>query len=253
MAKALINSNRYTIESLYQWDLNQVLKIYGLSLPSTPEIHFTNDAMDKAIVKQATMNSAGIITVDIPNSLLQKPYKIMVYVCIYDGDTFESLYKLEIPVKARSKPADYTIEDSYGEIYSFKALENKVNEVLRVSLTRYDDTVKNLNDAINRYKDAETLRNETNSLLSECEKRNNEFENWKDTVDKSLDITRGILKAGETEVTIEDSRITTNSAFDLYTSVFGVNPIDISVTTGSITLTFEVRITDLEVGVRVHE
>ena len=129
MAIVTVKSNTYTVESLYQWDVNQVLEIYGLSLPSVPEIHFTNDAMDRAIVRQATVNSAGVISANIPNSLLQKPYKIKAYVCIYEGDTFESLYKIEIPVKARNKPSDYTIEGD-EEIYSFNALENQILNIL---------------------------------------------------------------------------------------------------------------------------
>lgn len=123
MSIVTVIKNTYTVEPLYQWDLNQVLEIRGLSLPSTPEIHFSNDTMDRAIVRQGTMDDAGVITVDIPNSLLQKPYRIYVYVCTHEGETFQSLYKIIIPVKARNKPADYTITDTDGEIYSFIALE----------------------------------------------------------------------------------------------------------------------------------
>lgn len=131
MSIVTVIKNTYTVEPLYQWDLNQVLEIHGLSLPSIPEIHFSNDAMDRAIVRQAIMDDAGVITVDIPNSLLQKPYRVYVYVCIYEGETFQSLYKIVIPVKARNKPADYTITDTDGEVYSFIALENLVNNTAR--------------------------------------------------------------------------------------------------------------------------
>ena len=109
MSIVTVTKNTYTVESLYQWDKDQVLKIRGLSLPAVPEIHFTNAAMDKAIVRQASMDAAGVITADIPNSLLQKPYKVKAYVCIYSGSTFETLYKVEIPVVARAMPADYTL------------------------------------------------------------------------------------------------------------------------------------------------
>lgn len=142
--------NRYTVEPLYQWDVNQVLEIRGLSLPSIPSIHFTNEAMDKAIVRQAAMDDAGVITVNVPNSLLQKPYKIKAYVCIYEGETFETLYKIEIPVNARKKPADYTIEDDQ-EVYSFNALENSVNNAvnnLTIKLESAMDAVEILNDRI---------------------------------------------------------------------------------------------------------
>jgi hypothetical protein len=134
MSSAIVKNGRYTVEPLYQWDVNQVLEIRGLSLPTRPEIHFTNASMERVIVRQSTMDDTGIITVDVPNSLLQKPYKITAYVCIYEGETFESLYTIDIPVKARKKPADYTIEYD-NEIYSFNKLENMV----KTATVRYDE------------------------------------------------------------------------------------------------------------------
>lgn len=129
MATVTVNKNTYTVEPLYQWDLNQQLEVYGLSLATIPEVHFTNAAMDKAIVRQATMDAAGVIRAEVPNSLLQKPYTILAYICTYAGSTFETQYKLEIPVKGRAKPADYTLEDD-PEVYSFNALENQVVNAL---------------------------------------------------------------------------------------------------------------------------
>ena len=129
MSVVTVEKNNYTVDPLYQWDLNQTLKIYGLSLAQIPEIHFTNDAMDRAIVRQASMDAAGVITVGIPNSLLQKPYTVRVFVCTYEGSTFKTLYKLEVPVKARPQPADYTLVDD-PEVYSFNALENQVANAL---------------------------------------------------------------------------------------------------------------------------
>lgn len=128
MSNAVVKSDRYTVDPLYQWDKDQVLTIYGLSLPSIPEIHFTNTYMDKAIVKQSTMDDAGIISVNIPNSLLQNPYKITAYICIYEGETFKTLYSLDIPVKPRKKPADYTLELD-DEVYSFRAMENRIENL----------------------------------------------------------------------------------------------------------------------------
>lgn len=54
-----VEKNIYTVDPVYQWDKNQDLIIYGLSFTTIPEIHFTNDAMDKAIVEQAIMDGAG--------------------------------------------------------------------------------------------------------------------------------------------------------------------------------------------------
>ena len=125
MSKVTVTKNTYTAESLYQWDKDQVLEVRGLSLPAVPEVHFSNEAVGAAIVQQASMDAAGVITADVPNSLLQKPYKIKAYICQYSGSTFETLYKMEIPVVARAKPADYTLEDD-AEVYSFNAMENEI-------------------------------------------------------------------------------------------------------------------------------
>lgn len=121
MADVRVEKNRYTVDPLFQWDLNQVLTIYGVSLPSAPEIHFANSAMKLAIVRQSEMDSAGVIRVEVPNSLLQKPLSINAYICNYEGDTFRSLSKIVIPVTAREQPSDYTEVNDY-EIYSLDAL-----------------------------------------------------------------------------------------------------------------------------------
>ena len=125
-----VTKDRYTVDRVYQWDKDQVLKIYGLSLASIPGIHFANGVMERAIVRQATMDSAGVITADIPNSLLQSASKITAYVCAFEGDTFETLYAIEIPVEGRKRPSDYTLEVTDEEVYSFNALENKINNAL---------------------------------------------------------------------------------------------------------------------------
>lgn len=59
------------------------------------------------------------------------------------------------------------------------------------------------------------------------------------------------LSAGTTTLTLQDSSITTNSVIDYYTSVFGVNPTNIVVTTGQIVLTFEAQQSALGVKVRI--
>lgn len=61
----------------------------------------------------------------------------------------------------------------------------------------------------------------------------------------------GTLPAGQTSITLSDASITTNSTIDYYTDVFGVNPTNIVVATGSVTLTFNTQNTNLGVKVRV--
>lgn len=61
----------------------------------------------------------------------------------------------------------------------------------------------------------------------------------------------GTLTAGETTLTIFDSSITEDSMIDIYTDVYGVNPTEVTVANGSITLIFDAQETDLSVKVRV--
>ena len=125
----------YVTDSLYQWDKNQDLAISGLNLSVAPEIHFVNADMERALVRQSTLTD-GVVTVRIPNSLLQSALTIKAYVGVYEGETFKVIEAIEIPIIAKEKPADYTIEDS-DEVYSFNDLENKFENVLR----GYDEVV----------------------------------------------------------------------------------------------------------------
>lgn len=138
-AKANFNAyHNYVTDSLHQWDLNQVLTLRGLNLATAPEVHFSNKNMDRAIVRQATMVD-HVVTVNIPNSLLQDPLRIYAHIGIYEGSTFTVVETVEIPVIPRVRPLDYQIEDTDGEVYSFNALENKLENVLSV-----DDVVDSL-------------------------------------------------------------------------------------------------------------
>ena len=57
------------------------------------------------------------------------------------------------------------------------------------------------------------------------------------------------LNANQTTVTITDDAITQDSTFDIYTSKYGVNPKNVTVDTGSITLEFKPQETDVNVKV----
>lgn len=59
------------------------------------------------------------------------------------------------------------------------------------------------------------------------------------------------LTAGNTSVTFTNVAITTTATYDFYTDVFGVNPTAVSVSSGSLTLTFEAQASDLGVKVRI--
>ena len=120
--------HNYVTDSLHQWDLNQVLTVQGLNLASTPEVHFSNKNMDRAIVRQATMEN-HVVTVNIPNTMLQHPLRIYAHIGIYEGETFKVVELVEIPVIPRVRPCDYQFEDTDGEIYSYNRLENMIENI----------------------------------------------------------------------------------------------------------------------------
>lgn len=159
---------RYIVEPLYQWDLNQVLRIYGISLSQNPEIHFTTEAMERAIVRQGTLTADGVVEVEIPNTLLQKPYTIKVYVCRYEGNTFETLYEIKLPVTARKQPTDYIFVDNGEDIYSFNALENKVDNAVQIcesAKADYDNSKSNYDNAVEIYNEASAKYDEMAQLV----------------------------------------------------------------------------------------
>lgn len=77
----------------------------------------------------------------------------------------------------------------------------------------------------------------------------------KEAIDAKPEFTdlTGTLTAGNTSITFSDASITTNSTIDYYpkSEYYGINPVGVSVRTGSVTLTFEAQDIDLDVKVRL--
>ena len=146
----------YVTDSLYQWDINQKLTITGLDLTTAPEVHFANANMERAVVRQSTIDR-GTITVDIPNSLLQAPLLITAYIGIYEGETFKIIESVKIPVIPKPQPTDYSFVDNVGEIYSFNEIlnkmisfENKYGAVDLSAIAKYEQWVTDLRNLKSR-------------------------------------------------------------------------------------------------------
>ena len=178
MSTAIVTDKKYSVDPLYQWDQGQVLEIRGLSMETAPEIHFDNGSLSGAIVRQATMDNAGIIRVNIPNSLLEKSNKITAYVCISGVEEFRSLYAIEIMVKARKKPEFYEVIDEY-EIYSIEALTREVEQALSEYKDlngQYEEIVKAieedrqiLEESIDNYNNVDAKFEELETAIEEIE------------------------------------------------------------------------------------
>lgn len=179
MIKANFNAyNNYVTDSLYQWDINQELVIRGLNLSVAPEIHFSNANMDRAIVRQSTLDK-GVVTVQIPNSMLQSALTIKAYVGVYKGSTFTVIETIEIPVIAKNRPSDYVIEKLDDEVYSFDRLENEIANM--VTVKTFNSTVDSLMDTVN-YNDTKLSKQITNIVT-----HNNDTEGNTELIDIRVD------------------------------------------------------------------
>lgn len=137
MIKANFNAyNSYVTDSLYQWDKDRVLEVSGINIAIAPEIHFNNIEMDRAIVRHGTLKN-GVVSVKIPNSMLQSIHDIRAYIGVWEGSTFKTVESILIPIIVRDKPSDYVLDVNDEEYYSFSKLENEIaNMVSAVDFNR---------------------------------------------------------------------------------------------------------------------
>lgn len=192
MIKANFNTyDSYVTDSLYQWDLNQVLSVSGLNLTVAPEVHFSNAILGKSLVRQAELDK-GVVNVNIPNSLLQNDLDILAYVGLYEGSTFKVIETVRIPVIKKEKPGDYKIEND-EEIYSFNELENKIVNAKK-DMEKYADD-KNAN-----------LKARVDNIIS----HNNDTEGNTELIDIRTDSNGIIHKSAGSAVRDSISAITDN-------------------------------------------
>lgn len=95
------NSTLTQIEQLYQYDKGQILKITDKVEDGT-EVQFSNNNSELTINK--AINDSQV---EIPDILLQENKKILAYLKIINSDSETTIKTVIIPVKARTKPADY--------------------------------------------------------------------------------------------------------------------------------------------------
>lgn len=94
---------------LVQWDYGQTLRIEGVEAGENPEVHFTVNRKDAMIVVGNIVD--GAIEARIPDDLLEEGEAIKAYLYIADPNSGKTIKKINMPVKRREKPGDYTEGD----------------------------------------------------------------------------------------------------------------------------------------------
>ena len=133
------------IDHYTQWDINQKLKIVVYDVDSSllknaPYIHFANVKSTEALVVRSTVEGTDTIFVDVPNSLLQESWPLLVYVYLndnLDAHSQKTIIKIEIPVHKRAKPSDYEYVENIERITA-EVIKQEVTD------TVYDEFVGNI-------------------------------------------------------------------------------------------------------------
>ena len=121
---------------LWQYDYGQVLRLHGLDLPETVEVHFALKETDGDIVTRIGTTTDGVTDVAIPDTMLEGNdatynFKIFAFVYLTDETSGETVCKIILPVTSRPKArAIETPEEEEAFRASILALINEaINEV----------------------------------------------------------------------------------------------------------------------------
>lgn len=95
--------------TLNQYDYGQILRIQGLKLPKTVEVHFSTQETGGASITRVGVTKDGVTDVLIPDSVLEngdttQNYSIFAFVYVTDATSGKTEYRARLEVKARPKP-----------------------------------------------------------------------------------------------------------------------------------------------------
>lgn len=95
--------------TLNQYDYGQILRIQGLKLPKTVEVHFSTQETGGTSITRVGVTKDGVTDVLIPDSVLEngdttQNYSIFAFVYITDATSGKTEYRARLEVKARPKP-----------------------------------------------------------------------------------------------------------------------------------------------------
>lgn len=101
---------KYTnVVGLWQYDYGQILRIAGLNMPKTVEIHFSLNETHGSSVTRIGITKDRITDVSIPDSMLENEnakqnYNVYAFIFLTDENSGNTEYRIKIPVKARPRP-----------------------------------------------------------------------------------------------------------------------------------------------------
>lgn len=192
------NSTLTQIEQLYQYDKGQILKIAD-PIEDGTEVQFSNGNSETTINK--AINDSQV---EIPDILLQENKKILAYLKIINSDSETTIKTVIIPVKARTKPADY-IEPEQEKPFR-KYVEEKLENAEKL-VAEANDKVK-VNEECLKQIDIKTeqsvnqIAEVTNGKIKDlANTTNQQLENINNTAVSQIEaINSSAVAAGESQI-----------------------------------------------------
>lgn len=123
-------------KALWQWDLNQQLTVAG----DCTEVHYFDRGTSSTLTVAVKDGKA-----DIPNILLQKAGRLVVYAYIIDAQDHHTKICETFGIAARPKPDDYVYTET--EVKTWSDLQSQIGDLADLATEEKDNLVAAINEA----------------------------------------------------------------------------------------------------------
>ena len=123
-------------KALWQWDLNQQLTVAG----DCTEVHYLDRGAPSTLTVAVKDGKA-----DIPNILLQKAGRLVVYAYIIDAQDHHTKVCETFGIAPRPKPAEYVYTET--EVKTWSDLQSQIGDLANLATDEKDSLVAAINEA----------------------------------------------------------------------------------------------------------
>ena len=123
-------------KSLWQWDLNQRLTVAG----DCTEVHYLDRGTSSTLTVEVKNGKA-----DIPNILLQKAGRLIVYAYIIDAQDHHTKVCETFGIAPRPKPAEYVYTET--EVKTWSDLQSQIGDLADLATDEKGNLVAAINEA----------------------------------------------------------------------------------------------------------
>lgn len=123
-------------KALWQWDLNQQLTVAG----DCTEVHYLDRGAPSTLTVAVKDGKA-----DIPNILLQKAGRLIVYAYIIDAQDHHTKICETFGIAARPKPNDYVYTET--EVKTWSDLQSQIGDLADLATDKKGNLVAAINEA----------------------------------------------------------------------------------------------------------